>query len=137
MQRTRKRYFDENIPDDVQAVLDVSAIMGIAEFRVFDIAYREWHGEDADEATIERYFTPYMFHDVVPPWVRHFCNRVLELDRLGRLDPTFFGVLRRPASKDQVNKGRLYALCLVTTMVVLFLLAELGATQFCLFPPCY
>ena len=137
MPKTRKRYFDENIPDDVQGVLDVSAIMGIAEFRLFAIAYREWHGEDAEEATIERYFTPYMFNDVVPPWVRHFCNRVLDLDRLGRLDPTFFGVLRRRATKDQVRKGRLYAFCLVTTMVTLFLLAELTADKYCLFPPCY
>ncbi|MFQ5785281.1 MAG: hypothetical protein ACE5H8_10715 [Alphaproteobacteria bacterium] len=135
--QARKKYFDENVPDDVQAVLDVSALLGIPEFRLFDIAYRFWYGEGADEKTIERYFIPYMFQDVVPLWVRHFTHHVRSLGRQGRLDKTAFGIQRRVATSESVQRGRVYALTLLTVLVVLLLLAELAADQFCLFPPCY
>lgn len=135
--QARKRYFDENIPDDVQGVLDVAAILGISEFRLFEIAYRMWFGRSADEATIEGYFMPYMFHDVVPPWVRHFVARVLARQREGRLDPAAFGIVRRDATAEDVKRGRHFALWLATILITLLLLAELAADKYCLFPPCY
>ncbi len=135
--QARKQYFDESIPDDVRAVLDVAALLAIPEFRLFHIAYRFWHGDDAEEAVIEHYFTPYMFGDVVPFWVRHFTNRVIELDRQGKLNPAEFGIVARTATNADINRGRAFALGLVTALVTLVLLAELAAEQYCLFPPCY
>ena len=135
--KLRKQYFDEDLAEDVQATLDAAAQLGIAEFRMFHIAYRQWYGCEADEKTIERYFIQYMFHDTVPFWVRHFSQRVRDLDRRGRLDPAEFGIARPKATTRQINRGRVFALGLVTAMVTLVLLAELAADKTCLFPPCY
>ena len=135
--KKRKQYFDEDIPEDVQAALEASALLGISEFRMFHIAYRQWYGHDADEAKIERYYIPYMFNDMVPLWVRHFAQRIKDLDRAGRLDPAAFGIVRPAATTQQIHRGRAFALGLVTAMVTLVLLAELAAEQSCLFPPCY
>ncbi len=135
--QTRRQYFDEDIPDDVQGVLDAAALLGIPEFRLFHIAYRSWYGHDAEEAAIERYYIPYMFGDVVPLWVRHFANHVIGREREGRLNPAEFGIVRRQATRDDIHRGRAFALGLVTAMVMLVLLAELAAEQYCLFPPCY
>lgn len=135
--KKRKQYFDEDIPEDVQAALDVAALLGVPEFRMFHIAYREWYGHDGDEATIERYFIPYMFHDRVPLWVRHFAQRVKHLDLAGTLDPASFGIIRRSATAQQIYRGRAFALGLFTAMVTLVLLAELAGKSVCMFPPCY
>ena len=135
--KQRRQYFDEDIPEDVQATLDVSALLGVAEFRMFHIAYRQWYGHDAEEATIERYFIPYMFHDRVPPWVRHFTQRVKQLDLAGKLDLAEFGIVRRAATAQQIHRGRAFALGLFTVLVTLVLLAELAGRNSCLFPPCY
>jgi hypothetical protein len=135
--RTCKQYFDEDIRDDVRAVLDISALLGISEFRLFHLAYRFWYGDDAAEETIERYFIPYMFHDAVPPWVRHFTNHVTSRAGEGRLDPAEYGIARRFATNADIRRGRAFALGLVTAMVMLVLLAELAGEQYCLFPPCY
>ncbi len=135
--QARKRHFDENVPDDVQGVLDISAVLGISEFRLFEIAYRLWFGRSGDEATIEGYFTPYMFNDVVPPWVRHFVARARESQSRGRLDPADFGIPRRHASAEDIKRGRLFALTLASAMIILLLLARLAADKYCLFPPCY
>jgi hypothetical protein len=137
-----KRYFDEHkTPADVWAVLRTSALLGISEFRLFHIAYRFWYGREADEDQIERYFVPYMFKDVVPPWVRHFTNRVQTLDRDGTLDPSAFGIRPRQANRGDVQRGRLYAMYLVSIMAVLYIIAELSADvlglQQCFLPPCY
>jgi len=135
--RIRKQYFDEDLAEDVRSVLDAAALLGIAEFRVFQIAYRAWFGEDTDEVTIERYFTPYMFQDAVPPWVRHFTARVLDADRQGVLDPAQFGIRRRAATAGQIHRGRMFALILVGSLATLWLLAEIAAVGGCMFPPCY
>jgi hypothetical protein len=137
-----KQYFDERkTPADVWAVLRASALLGISEFRLFHIAYRFWYGHEADEDQIERYFVPYMFRDMVPPWVRHFTNRVQTMDRDGTLDPSAFGIRPRQATKADVQRGRLYAMYLVSALAVLYILAELSANalwlQQCYLPPCY
>ena len=88
-----KRYFDEKtIPEDVWAVLKASSALSVGEFRVFQIAYEQWYGEEGEEKAIENHFTSYMFNDIVPIWVRHFCTRVVRLDREDALDPSEFGV---------------------------------------------
>ena len=50
-----KRFFDEKrIPDDVWVVLRASSALSVGEFKVFQIAYKEWFGKEADEDWIER-----------------------------------------------------------------------------------
>lgn len=136
-----RRFFDEDkIPDDVWSVLTASSLLSVGEFRVFEIAYEEWYGESGEEKTIEKYFTPYMFKNVVPPWVRHFCKKVLKLEDEGTLDPVDFGIVNRPASREQINKGLEAMMWIIGFMIVLFLIGE-GTSQAlwlqCMFPPCY
>jgi len=136
-----RRYFDENqIPTDVWSVLRTSSLLSVGEFRVFEIAYEIWYGEKGDEKTIERYFIPYMFGDVVPMWVRHFCKRVLQLDEEDKLDPVEFGIVRRQATKEQVSKGVEYILWIVVVFILMFVgleAMEEFVTLRCMFPPCY
>jgi hypothetical protein len=136
-----RRFFDEDkIPDDVWSVLTASSLLSVGEFRVFEIAYEEWYGEIGEEQTIEKYFTPYMFKNVVPPWVRHFCKKVLKQEDEGTLVPEEFGIVYRPASREQINKGLEAMMWIIGFMIVLFLIGE-GTSQVlwlhCMFPPCY
>ena len=136
-----RRYFDErNIPNDVWSVLRAAAVLNVAEFRVFEIAYKEWYGEAGEEKMIETYFTGYMFNDIVPPWVRHFCKKVLQRDSEGTLDPVEFGIVREVATRQQINKGLEASMYIVGAMIVLFLIGESAAQVLrlqCMFPPCY
>lgn len=131
----------EDIPDDVLQVLDTSALLSVSEFRVFDLAYASWYGRKADEDTLERHFLPYMFQDTVPPWVRFFTRKVLELERRGRLDPSALGVVQPRTSAGDVARGRVYAFTIGSSLIALFLLAKLAAPLLgidgCWFPPCY
>lgn len=136
-----KLHFDEHkIPQDVRGVLRASALLSVGEFRVFEIAYEDWYGESGDESLIEKYFTGYMFNDIVPPWVRHFCKKILQLDDDGDLDPADFGIINAPATTQQVNRGLEAIMWVTGAMIVLFVLGE-GAAQVmrlqCMFPPCY
>lgn len=136
-----RRFFDEkNIPSEVWYVLRTASLLSVGEFRVFEIAYRQWFDETGDEKTIERFFTPYMFNDVVPMWVGHFCKRVLKLDQEDVLEPAEFGIVTPPPTRAQQIKGFEYLIWAVGTLLVLVLMAELAAQHMnleCMFPPCY
>lgn len=134
--------FDENIRPDVQAVLDAAALLDITEYDVFHLAYARWHGERADENTMEPFFVAYMFHDVVPLWVRHFARKVQDLSRLGRLDRASMGVELLPSTRRMVRAGVRYTVGIVTALLVLLVLAQfaaqfIGLSARCFFPPCY
>lgn len=136
-----RRYFDEKkIPRDVWSVLRTSSVLSVGEFRVFEIAYETWYGEKGDEKTIEGYFIPYMFGDIVPMWVRHFCKHVLQLDEEDKLDPVDFGIVRRQATKEQISKGVEYILWIVVLFILMFVALD-AMDEFvklhCMFPPCY
>ncbi|MBW8054781.1 MAG: hypothetical protein ACE10E_12875 [Acidiferrobacterales bacterium] len=136
-----KKYFDENIPPDVEEVLDVAAHLEIREFDVFHLAYSWWHGEDSTDAKIEPFFVKYMFGSIVPPWVRQFTRMALKLKEQGHLSPERFGIQRSPATAAMVSKGIRFAVILVTVLVVMIVLARLSVDLYsyprCMFPPCY
>ncbi len=138
--RNQRLVGEEDIPDDVWGVLRSSALLEVGEFRVFEIAYEDWHGEAGDEKMIEKHFTGYMFNDRVPPWVRHFCKKVLKLDSEEALDPADFGIVLKPASREQINKGLEAIMYIIVALMFIFLLGESAARYMqlqCLFPPCY
>ncbi len=93
--RTRQR--DSSPPGDADLVIDAAAALGVREFDLFRLAYRRWYGREADDKRLERYFAPYMFHQIAPPWVRHMCREVRARAAEGRLDPDDFeaGTVRR------------------------------------------
>ena len=131
----------DDTPEDVLQVIRTSAILSISEFRLFDLAYASWYGRDGDEETIERHFLPYMFGDVVPPWVRSFTRRVLELERQDRLEPRDLGIVPPAADEGDVFRGRYYAFIIALALITLYILANLTAPllglEDCYFPPCY
>ncbi len=121
--------FDEDeITPDEQDVLSASSILHITEFHLFELAYKQWFGEDAGAQDIERFYTPYMFGAVVPHWVRQYCRDVLACDREGRLDPKDFGVFPREVSETMFQRGIRYAFVIVFIMVTLHLVAFLVAS---------
>lgn len=136
-----KRYFDEkNIPNDVWAVLRTASLLSVGEFRVFEIAYEQWFGEAGEEKQIEDHFTSYMFNDIVPTWVRHFCQRVVDLDRDDALDPAEFGITHASATMEQRNRGFEFIMALLLILIAFFFIGESAARLLrlqCMFPPCY
>lgn len=136
----RRQVGEEKLPADVWGVMRASALLGVGEFRVFEIAYKEWYGEAGEEKMIEEHFAGYMFNDMVPPWVRHFCNKVLKLDFEEALDPADFGIVLRPATREQINKGLEALMYIVGALFFMILLAESAGRLMqlqCMFPPCY
>lgn len=136
-----KRYFDEDrIPNDVWSVLRAASLLSVGEFRVFEIAYEQWYGERGEEKQIERHFISYMFHDIVPVWVRHFCQRVMELDQEDALDPADFGIVCAAATPEQRNRGLEIIMLLVVILIAFFFIGESAARLMdlhCTLPPCY
>ena len=137
-----KKHFDEDLPFDVEEVLDVAAALDIREFDVFRLAYNWWHGEESTEAQIEPIFVKYMFDSAVPPWVRQFTRMALQLRDKGQLDPDAFGIQQGPADAKMVSQGIRYSIILVMTLGALFMLAYLSRDliltyAYCMFPPCY
>jgi hypothetical protein len=135
----RKKYFDEDIPADIEEVLDVAAELDIHEFDVFRLAYAWWHGKRGTDAKIEPFFVKYMFHDVVPHWVRQFTRMALQLKHEGRLQPETFGIHTLPADTTSIVKGIRFGIILVAILTTLIIAAQLtqNALGHCMFPPCY
>lgn len=85
-------FFKTKPSRDVLEVMDAAALLGVREYDLFGLAWRRWSGRAADERALERKFVAYMFHQRVPPWVRHFCRDVLARQAAGTFDPRAFGV---------------------------------------------
>ncbi len=85
-------FFKAKPSRDVLEVMDVAALLGVREFDLFGLAWRRWSGTAADKRALETSFVGYMFHQRVPPWVRHFCREVLARQADGTFDPRAFGV---------------------------------------------
>jgi hypothetical protein len=128
--------------DDQDAVLDAAALLDIPEIEAFRLAYLRWYGRPIGDPDLEAHFVRYMFHGVVPPWVRAFTREVLAAARAGPLDPVRFGVQRRlPESGDAVRGGRYLVFVVVVCVLLVCLAIEAAETLLspgsCLFPPCY
>ena len=135
--------FNRHVPPDVLSVLDASAALEVTEFRLFELAWREWFGKRPDETRMEHYFAAYMFADRVPYWVRSFARKILELDAKGRLDPRSFGIWKRLPSARMMFVAKVYVAILILVFLVLSASALNLDEQFlafyrgCYFPPCY
>jgi hypothetical protein len=111
-------------PKDMRQVMDAAALLGLREFDLFRLAWRSWSGVEPDGKALEKFFVDYMFHHVVPPWVRHFCREILAREKEGRLDPAAFGVERVPRRELPVALGRAYIGVAAAAMLLLFPLLQ-------------
>lgn len=82
---------------DQQLVARATTILGVGDFRLFEIAHNEWFGRPAPVKDLEHVFMAALYARNAPPWVRHFARQVQRLAEAGRLDPTAFGLPARPA----------------------------------------
>lgn len=127
---------------DCRDVLNTAAVLETTEFNVFRLAYRKWFGKLTSDTEIERFYVPYMFREVVPPWVRSFCRVILKSEENGQLDAREY-VTPKPRLKRQVVVRFVVKLIIaIVSMILLILLADLAAQQMglagrCMFPPCY
>ncbi len=137
----RIRYMDESLPEDVEDVLQLSAMLEVREYDFFDLAYRWWFGRAPNNRILERHFIRYMFNKIVPYWVRDYCRMIAVLQSQGMLTKEKIGISRLPdATPQSVRAGLRYFVMLLIAMGLLVLIAEL-TVQFrvmpCMFPPCY
>ena len=137
----RIHHMDENLPEDIEDVLELSAILEIREFDLFGLAYHWWFGRVPSHEVLESHFCRYMFNKIVPHWVRHYSRMVFDLKLQGKLDREALGISRLPdATPQSIRAGLRYAVIVFSSLAILILIAEL-AVQYsvlpCMFPPCY
>ncbi len=137
----RYRHMDENLPEDIEDVLELSAILEIREYDLFGLAYHWWFGHPANKKVLESHFARYMFNKIVPHWMRHYSRMLIDLREQGILDREELGIDRLPnATPDSVRAGLRYTVIIISLFGLLILIAEM-AVQFnvltCMFPPCY
>lgn len=137
----RYHHMDEDLPDDVEDILELSALLEIREYDYFGLAYLWWFGQLPNSRVLESHFVRYMFNKIVPHWVRGYSRMILDLQSQGVLNKEELGISRLPdATPQSVRAGLRYFVMILITMGLLVLIAEV-AVQFrvvkCLLPPCY
>lgn len=138
----RQQYFDENLSRDQWDLLEAAGLLQVTEFKLFELAYREWYGVRPKARVIEVHFRNYMFNMVIPAWVSHFCRRIVELGQAGSLDPRDFGIYQRLPSKRMMRIGKAYTAMLLAAFLFLVYMAywdeyfsELLLTRANVYPP--
>lgn len=132
--------FETQLPSDVAGVLKTAALLDTTEYRVFELAYRNWYGLVANDTQIESFFIAYMFKDNVPLWVRQFTRHTIQRSHTQGVT---VDDLRQPISDPaSIAKGVRFLLVVAGVLAFMLILAEntgylSSVTQECYFPPCY
>ncbi len=134
--------FDENLPTDVQSVLNATALLDISEYQFFQLAYARWFGHAGSANRIESAFSGYMFQELVPAWVRYLARHVEDCAHRGCLDREDIGIDLLPHNQHMIHKGIRYTLVLVLVLTGLIVFVNTvvrltGLSAYCMFPPCY
>ena len=90
---------------DADAVCRAAGLLDVAEYHLFELAHREWFGEDPAEPAIRASFRVYVQTGAVPFWLRQFVRRVREGESEGTLHPADFGVAPPPVSARERRLG--------------------------------
>lgn len=114
------KYRDHTQPC-VAHVAEAAEILAIGEFELFRLAYRWWHDAPCDEAVLNRLFGEYLIREAVPPWVRHYCRRVLNLAAVNQLDPKDFGVEGGSVRRMTISEQRFASLVTLLAFFVYWL----------------
>lgn len=136
-------FHDDPLSDDALLVLNAAAKLDTTEFRLFELAYKDWYGRLCKNSVMESYFTPYMFDNIVPFWVRAFCRKVLAFHGDSQKARSTFGLRILKATKGNKMFGLIYAVILVACLLFLVYIFSVPADSLpeflkeCYFPPCY
>ncbi len=63
---------------DGDRVMHAAALLEISEYEIFQRAYNDWYGQEADLRTLEHEFVQYLYFGTAPPWVRHYTRMLLD-----------------------------------------------------------
>lgn len=110
--------FRDHVSPSIAHVPEAAEVLAIGEFELFRLAHRWWHDRTCDEALLEQAFSDYLVHETVPPWVRHYCRRVLILSAVGQLDPADFGVDRPSVRRLTTAEQRFGSMVTLAAFVV-------------------
>ena len=105
--------FQDHVPPGVAQVAEAAELLAIGEFELFALAHRWWFDSPCEDAELGRIFGEFLVHERVPPWVRHYCRRVLVLAAVGQLDPTDFGVERPSVRRLSASEQRYASLVML------------------------
>lgn len=64
---------------DSQQVQAAANVLDVTEFRLFELAYRDWFGTLGQEGELEKLYMLYWFTGLAPSWVRHYSRQVMSL----------------------------------------------------------
>ena len=120
MQPLVSRFRDHAAPS-VAHVAEAAEVLAIGEFELFRLAHRWWYDAPCDETSLNRAFGEYLLGQTVPPWVRHFCRRVLILAAVNQLDPKDFGVERPSVRRFSIAEQRFASLVTLLAFLVYWL----------------
>jgi hypothetical protein len=122
----RKQYFDENLNREQWDLLEAAAMLQVTEFRIFELAYKDWYGVLPKAQVAEVHFRNYMFNQIIPVWVSGFCRRIVDLGQSGALNPKDFGIYQRLPSRRMMRIGQVYTAMLVVAFLFLVYMAYYG-----------
>ncbi len=113
---------DKNaINEDTRAVTRAADLLSLREIDFFRLAYRRWFSVDAGNDQMEKIFAAYMFHETVPPWVRHCAREVNNRAGMNMLEPDAFGAgdFRQQSKVPKV--GRLFLMIAALLMLIVYI----------------
>lgn len=65
------------LSSELDELADCARLLDLGEYRIFQAAYRAWFGHEPSEADLKPGFAGYLRGLRLPPWVRHYCRRVI------------------------------------------------------------
>ena len=122
-----KQYFDEDLQQDSLDLLEASAVLEVKEFKLFELAYRQWYGKKPLSHVIEAHFSNYMFHNIIPAWVRSYSRHVVDLHRSGNLNPKELGIYQPLPSKRLIFIGRAFTTFLILVFIAFMFLLNMNS----------
>ena len=100
---------------DGRQVVGAANVLNVTEFRLFELAYRDWFGCSGLEGELEKVYALYWFTGLAPDWVRHYSRQVLALCRQIGHDAQ---VLEGPAADSVFKSVTLWCLGLSVLLFV-------------------
>ena len=113
--------FHDHVPPSISHVAEAAEVLAVGEFELFALAHRWWFDTPCDDARLNHVFGEFLVHERVPPWVRHYCRRVLILAAVGQLDPKDFGVERPSVRRLSVSEQRFASLVMLLAFFLYWL----------------
>lgn len=105
--------FQDHVSPAIGQVAEAAEVLAIGEFELFALAHRWWFDTPCNDAELSHTFGEFLVRERVPPWVRHYCRRVLILAAVGQLDPKDFGVERPSVRRLSASEQRFASLVML------------------------